>query len=1002
MQISFGSAFCTVIVLSGLAVAPQAQAQGTGSVRGIVTDPSASLVPNATVVAMNSGVTRTAKSDGQGRYTLINVPSGTYSIRADAPGFVTFTQPNFSIGGGQATSLDIALQIAAEAQQVQVNDQASTALSTDSSSNVGAIVLKAADLDALSDDPDDLAADLAALAGPSSGPNGAQFFVDGFSGGQLPPKSSIREIRVNSNPFSAEFDRPGFGRVEILTRPGTDSFHGSAFFNFGDRVFNSRNPFLQTAQPDYRAKFITANFGGPLNKKSSFFIDFNKRNIDENALINATELDSAFNKISRSQAVLTPNTEWQISPRIDYAINQNNTLVARFSHEINSNTGGVGGFALATQQTKSEGANNTVQITETAIIGSVAVNELSFQFRDRKNLQNALGSFATPGIDVTGSFNSGGAPFSQNHNNTRGYELRDFITWAKGAHAVKFGFRARESSESSLSTSNFNGSWIFSAPNGLNGTPPCLAGIANPTSLDVYQQTQILLAQKVPIATILAQGCGPNQLTLNSGVPLQDVDRFDLGLYVQDDWRIRPNFTINAGLRYETQTNIGDHLDLAPRLGFAWAPNGRNHKPSKSVIRGGYGIFFDRFDEGNTLQTLRFNGVSQQNYNISSTNTGAAAALAYYALTAGAAPSLPPVSLLALQNQAIYQTDSNYRAPMSSQLALGIDRQLPKRTQASINFVNTRGTHVQRLRNINAPLGGVRPFAGIGDLYQYESSSVFKQTQVSVNINSRINSRFSMQGGYTYGSAHGYPGSFPMDQYNANQDWGRSNFDTRHRVIITGNVGLPFKISANPFIVINSGSPFNITNGQQFNGDGIYNARPAFATAATLASNLRVTPYGSFDLNPAAGAARIPYNDAEGPGQFSVNLRVNRSWGWGERKGATARNATGGGDGGFGGGRGDPGGGGRGGPGGGGFGGRGGGGFGGTGGGGTPKRYNVTLTASARNLLNHTNPGQPSGNLLSPYFGQSTSLGGGGGFGPGGGNGAAGNRKIELQARFSF
>lgn len=997
MRISLQHSICALAAATVLCLAPTVNAQGPGSIRGIVTDPSNSLIPGATVVALGNGATRTTKTDGQGRYTLTNLTSGSYAIRADAPGFITFTRPDFSVGSGQAASLDIALQIAAEAQAVQVVDQAASALSTDSTSNVGSVVLKAGDLDALSDDPDDLAADLAALAGPSSGPGGAQFFIDGFSGGQLPPKSSIREIRVNSNPFSAEFDRPGFGRVEILTRPGTDSYHGSAFFNFGDRLFNTRNPFLQTAQPDYRSKFYTVNFGGPVNKKSSFFLDFNKRNIDENALINATVLDSALNKTTLSAAVLTPNTEWQIAPRFDYAINANNTLVVRFTHQNNSNVGGVGGFSLTTQQSRNEGSSNTVQITETAIIGTVAVNEMSFQFRDNKREDRALGTANTPGIDVSSSFNSGGAPFSLNHNNSRGYELRDFVTLARGAHATKFGFRVRQNSQSSLSTSNFNGSYSFNSPNTANGAPKCLAGIANPTSLDLYRQTQILLSQQVPIATILSQGCGPTQLTLNTGIPLQDVDRVDLGLYVQDDWRIKPNFTLNAGVRYETQTNINDHTDFAPRIGFAWAPTGRNKKPSKSVIRGGYGLFFDRFSEGNTLQTLRFNGVAQQTYNISTTNSGSAAALAYFALTPGAPPSLPPVSLLALQNQAIYRTDSAFQAPWSSQFAIGIDRQLPKRTQASVNFVNTRGTHAQRNRNINAPLNGVRPFAGLGEIYQYESSGIFKQTQISVNINSRINSHFSLQGAYTWGMAHGNANGFPMDQYNANLDWGRANFDTRHRAFFSGTIGLPFKISANPFVAMNTGSPFNITNGQQYNSSSLFNARPAFATPGTAAANLRVTPYGSFDLNPAIGAARIPYNYAQGPGQFSVNMRVNRSWGWGERKGAAS--AGGGGDGGFPrGGFGGPGGGRPGGD-------RGGGGsrggFGGFGGGGTPKRYNLTLTASARNLFNHTNPGQPIGSLLSPVFGQSTSLAGFGGFG-GGGNGSAGNRKIEIQARFSF
>ncbi len=223
-----------------------------------------------------------------------------------------------NVTAGQATTLDISLQIAAEAQQVSVSDQAAGQLSVDASSNVGALVLKNEDLDALPDDPDDLQADLEALAGPAAGPNGAQFFVDGFSGGQLPPKSSIREIRINSNPFSSEFDRPGFGRIEILTKPGTDSFHGSAFANYGDRIFDTRNPFLAT-EPGYNSKMLGLNLSGPINKKASFFLDFNRRQIDENSLIKAQVLDSNFNEVPyvsaypHAEPVLVPDAARRLS-----------------------------------------------------------------------------------------------------------------------------------------------------------------------------------------------------------------------------------------------------------------------------------------------------------------------------------------------------------------------------------------------------------------------------------------------------------------------------------------------------------------------------------------------------------------------------------------------------------------------------------------------------------------------------------------------------------------
>jgi hypothetical protein len=288
-----------------------------------------------------------------------------------------------------------------------------------------------------------------------------------------------------------------------------------------------------------------------------------------------------------------------------------------------------------------------------------------------------------------------------------------------------------------------------------------------------------------------------------------------------------------------------------------------------------------------------------------------------------------------------------------------------------------------------------------GDIDLYESSGIYKQSQIITNVSTRLNVHVQLQGYYPLGFARSNADGFPMDQYNVAQDYARANFDTRHRGFIGGTVGLPLRLSAAPFIEMSSGNPFNITTGQQYNGDGIFNARPAFASGATLAQNLRVTPFGSFDINPSTGAALIARNYGEGPSQFSVNLRLSRTWGWGERRGSgTAPNRGGGFDGGGGGFAG----GGRGGRGGSGFagGGRGGRG-GGFGGGNTGKRYNVTANISARNAFNHTNLGQPVGNLTSPLFGQSNTLAGGG---PGGGgqgaNGAAGNRKVELQIRFQF
>jgi hypothetical protein len=395
--------------------------------------------------------------------------------------------------------------------------------------------------------------------------------------------------------------------------------------------------------------------------------------------------------------------------------------------------------------------------------------------------------------------------------------------------------------------------------------------------------------------------------------------------------------------------------------------------------------------------------VTQTNYLINNSlsqggNAAAQAALASY-------PNVPPVSLLGVESQALYQIDRNFHAPYIMQTAAGVERALPGRTTLSVNLIDTRGVHTLRERDINAflpgsytgPGTGVRPYPINDDIYLYESAGIFKQIQLVTNVNSRINNHISVQGYYAYGHAHSNANGFPMDQYNADADYGRANFDVRHRAFIGGNFGLPLGMVIAPFLTMSSGAPFNITTGNDFNGDGIFNQRPALATGTCgpAMPNLRCTRFGTFNIAPQAGQTVIPFNYGDGPAQFSANFRLSRTWGWGEQaNGAGPRN---GGGGGFGGG---PGGGPRGG--GGGFGG-GPHGLGGIGGfGGTGKRYNVTLTLSARNAFNHVNYGAPNGVVTSPFFGQSTILAGQGGGTFGGAGTAAGNRRVELQLRFQF
>src|SRR5580692_737108 len=203
----------------------------TGTMRGQVTDPSGAVVANAVVaILVSGGPTHSATSGKAGYYEIGNLPPGQYTVTANAQGFSVFVQDDVNVAAGQVAQFNIALEINVQQEKVNVQAEGPT-LDVNPANNASAIVMTGKDLDALPDDPDELQSDLEALAGPSAGPNGGQLYIDGFTAGQLPPKSSIREIRINQNPFSSEYDKLGFGRIEIFTRAGANAWHGQLYMS---------------------------------------------------------------------------------------------------------------------------------------------------------------------------------------------------------------------------------------------------------------------------------------------------------------------------------------------------------------------------------------------------------------------------------------------------------------------------------------------------------------------------------------------------------------------------------------------------------------------------------------------------------------------------------------------------------------------------------------------------------------------------------------------------
>jgi Carboxypeptidase regulatory-like domain len=971
---------------AGQATAPAAGP--TGGLTGFVTDPSGAGIPKASVRLTDaSGASYDATSNKEGIYEFKALPPGVYTLRAVAKGFALFTKENVQITAKQQVQVNISLTIEIEEQKVEVTDE-TTKVDVNPSNNAGTVVMKGKDLEALSDDPDELQSELEALAGPSAGPNGGQMYIDGFTAGQLPPKASIREIRINQNPFSAEYDKLGYGRIEILTKPGTDQLHGQLMVMGNTTALNSRNPFGgAAAPPSYDSEHYEGNLGGSLTKRISFFTNVERRNLNDLSVVNTPFLDPNTLQITQfAGAFPNPRTRTEASQRFDFQLTPNNTLTTRYQYWRNNEVGdGVGSFSLPGAAYNAFNTEHTFQMTDTQVIGPRTINETRFQYIHQELGQNPLNT--TPAISIQGAFTTGGNSGGTQLSTLNRYELHNITYFNVGKHALKYGGRLRATTDDYSSNAQFNGTYVFgSRPD------PTVAGcnVPNPpktcpqlTGLHAYQiMLQAIASGDTPanVATGIANGGGPSYYLLNSsatGNATADVTWFDGALFLQDDWRIRPNVTLSTGLRYEIQNDLGDHTDFAPRVGIAWGldGNGKNKSP-KTVLRGGCGIFYDRFTSDLVLQQELQNGFVQQQFQVQ--NPG------FFNPN-----QTTPVPSSSAQPQIVYAPNPALRSPYIMQAGASIERQLSKYANLSVTYLKSRGVHQFYTNYVPTnSLGPTPPTSQI--TYEYASGGIFKQNQLIVNSRVQMGANLTLSGYYTLNYANGntsgagYIPSIPCGAPNLpsgapcgiDEDYGRASFDVRHRAFVGGTLSFRWGFRVSPFLVAQSGSPFNIITGQDLYGINTFNARPTVGTCGS--PGVISTVYGCFNQAAQQGQIGIPINEETGPARFSLNLRFSKTFGFGAKKETAAR---GGGMGGgtFGRGPGGPH-----------------GDHGGMWGGPSENHYNLTLSVNARNVFNHVNVSNPIGNLSSPLFGESNGLVGG----PF--SSSTANRLIYLQCLFNF
>src|SRR3989475_3487182 len=508
-----------------------------------------------------------------------------------------------------------------------------------------------------------------------------------------------------------------------------------------------------------------------------------------------------------------------------------------------------------------------LQISDTQIINAKIINETRFQFVRQTSDRTPLNT--APTVSAQGAFADGGNGGGVSSDTLDRYELQNYTSMSHGKHFLKFGARLRATRDSNESRSGYNGSFNFGLrqnpncpPNSTPDTCPKITGI------QAYQMPVQGLAQGMSMAQIMAAGGGASQYSITAGTALADVTYFDAGLYFQDDWRVKSNITLSYGLRYESQNNIGDHADVAPRIGVAWGLDGSGKKSPKTVLRAGFGIFYDRFGYDLVLQQQRLNNITQKQFVVANPQF-------FLADT----PSTDQLAAMSTTAPTLYQPNSNLRTPYTMQTGLTLERQLTKSANLSLTYLNARGVHQFFTENINAPLCSTlpcdpstapHPLGNTDNVYQYESEGIFKQQQLIINSSVRMGTKLSLFGYYTLNYANSDAagaGTFPSTQNDISLDYGRAAFDVRHRVFFGGSVGLPYNFRLSPFLVASSGIPFNITTGKDLNGDSVFNDRPGFATSQSNPQNVITNKYGSFDLLPQVGENIVPIDSLTSAGR---------------------------------------------------------------------------------------------------------------------------------------
>ncbi|NNE98096.1 MAG: TonB-dependent receptor [Pyrinomonadaceae bacterium] len=841
--ISLSFIFCTTVSI-------EAQQQAA-TIAGEVKDELGALIIGARVSLKGENADdRSSVTNELGRFEFNNlVADSRYEIRVTATGFADHKAAIAANTTGR-TALSIVLYPTI-LENVSVEKSDSDVL--DPESLAGTLVISQKKLEDLPDDPDELNTELQNLAASSgSAPGSAIVTVDGFlNEGRLPSKSAIREVRVNPNLFSAEYNFPPFrgGRIEITTKPGSGPLTGSAFINFNDDILNARNAFA-TTRANTQTKRYGFQLGAPIRKdRAGFFVDFEKRDLDESAAVNAATLDDAFDPTSFKANIPNPKRLAIGSVRGDLQADKNHSLVFRYI--FNSNTAsnqGIGGTDLPSRAVDYRQTEHVFRVSETAVVNTKTVNEFRIGLTLRDTNQNAAEN--GPIIRVAGAFTSGGADLEESRLEETDLEISNNLITEVGSHILKIGtqifnFRTRD-----LRRENQNGSFFFGGTEIVEGGKPIFI-----SGLEQYRRTNLDLPGGVP-----------TQFSVNLGEPIVSTSQWLFAAFVQDEWRLNKKLLVSLGLRAESQTLPKDRIRFAPRVSIAYSPD----KKRIWAFRARAGIFYQRIGDALLLTAGRLDGVKQQRILIEDPG---------YPDPFSGGALVTPISVRRV-------LDPNLKAPGSLQMRVEIQRKFPQGWSMSSSYSWTSGWSQFRSRNINAPavseanadpLTAPRPFGTHKNILQFESAGKLRGKVLYIGVNQNTYKLFSINAGYLNfdfkTDAHG-AFVFPQSSYELTGEFSPPVWHSRHRMFFSSRVNLPWSLRLSASINAASGIPLNVTTGQDNNGDGIFNDRPEITTSAD--PRALETDFGF--LNPNVVNGNLRRNVGTNPANFTVSMNIGKTF----------------------------------------------------------------------------------------------------------------------------